>query len=104
MSKIGLIATKEMRYGARSLTAGDDFEASPRDARILKAIGKAAPKPEADPAGQREAERLDRLRADYEKATGDVADGRWGADRIEREIGNAAKASAYKRRDMRAEG
>lgn len=50
-----LIATKPMRYGARSLKADEAFEASARDARILLAIGSAraaeeaaAPKAESD--------------------------------------------------------
>lgn len=36
-----LTATKALRYAGRSLVAGDDFEASDKDARLLKAIGKA---------------------------------------------------------------
>lgn len=40
-----LIAQKSLRYAGRSLVAGDKFEASDRDARLLKAIGKAADAP-----------------------------------------------------------
>lgn len=36
-----LIATKPLRYGTRRLLAGDPFDASPRDARVLFAIKKA---------------------------------------------------------------
>lgn len=40
-----LTATKALRYAGRSLVAGDDFEASAKDARLLKAIGKAKDAP-----------------------------------------------------------
>lgn len=36
-----LIATTSFRYGTRRLMAGDEFEAKPRDARLLLAIKKA---------------------------------------------------------------
>ncbi|HPB23580.1 MAG TPA: hypothetical protein PLL48_14775 [Novosphingobium sp.] len=37
-----MIAVKSMRYGGRNLEPGDEFDAmSARDARILRAIGKA---------------------------------------------------------------
>lgn len=36
-----MIAKSSMRYGTRMLRAGDEFEARPRDARVLEAIGKA---------------------------------------------------------------
>lgn len=45
-----MIATKTLRYGTRSLRAGDEFEASPRDARVLQAIGKAEVPPPPVPA------------------------------------------------------
>jgi len=53
-----MIATKTLRYGTRSLRAGDEFEASPRDARVLQAIGKAGlplPPPAPAPAKPRPA-------------------------------------------------
>lgn len=40
-----LIAKKSLRYAGRSLVAGDKFEASAKDAKLLKAIGKAADAP-----------------------------------------------------------
>lgn len=40
-----LIAKKSLRYAGRSLVEGDKFEASAKDARLLKAIGKAADAP-----------------------------------------------------------
>ena len=41
MPKHKLIAVKELTYMTRHLTPGMSFEAKPRDARVLKAIGKA---------------------------------------------------------------
>lgn len=41
MSKIQLVAIKAGRYAGKSLAVGDAFEASAKDARILKAVGKA---------------------------------------------------------------
>ncbi|WP_313666106.1 hypothetical protein [Shinella sp.] len=40
-----LIAKKSLRYAGRSLVEGDKFEASAKDARLLKAIGKAVDAP-----------------------------------------------------------
>lgn len=37
-----LIAIKPLRYAGRSLLPDEEFEASAKDARLLKAIGKAA--------------------------------------------------------------
>ena len=39
---VKLIAKRSQTYATRRLTAGDVFEASNRDARILTAIGRAA--------------------------------------------------------------
>lgn len=39
--KLPMKATKAMAYGTRRLKAGDPFEASRQDARVLNAIGKA---------------------------------------------------------------
>lgn len=36
-----MIASKRFRYATRALQPGDNFEASRRDAKILRAIGKA---------------------------------------------------------------
>lgn len=36
-----IVAKKALRYAGRSLVPGDEFEASSKDARLLKAIGKA---------------------------------------------------------------
>lgn len=36
-----LIALKELRYAGRQLAAGEEFDASDRDGRLLTLIGKA---------------------------------------------------------------
>lgn len=41
-----LIAIKALRYAGMSLLPEEEFEASAKDARLLKAIGKAADAPE----------------------------------------------------------
>lgn len=38
---VKLIANRSMRYGTRSLTAGDVFDASLKDARLLIAVRRA---------------------------------------------------------------
>ena len=42
-----LVATKPLLYAGQSLNVGDEFEASEKDAKILKAIRKAEDAPEA---------------------------------------------------------
>lgn len=79
-------ATKALRYGTRRLLAGDTFEASARDARILTAIGKA--KPYVAPVDP-----LADLKAEAE-ALGVKADGRWGEEKLREAI---AKAKAPKK-------
>jgi hypothetical protein len=44
-----MIAKKPLRYATRSLRAGDDFDASPRDARLLEAVGRARKAPAPPP-------------------------------------------------------
>lgn len=39
-----LIAKRDLRYGGRDLKVGDEFEASTRDGKILRAIRKAEEK------------------------------------------------------------
>lgn len=39
--RLKLIAKKSLRYAGKSFVPGDEFEASAKDARILKAIRKA---------------------------------------------------------------
>jgi hypothetical protein len=91
-----LAATKRMRYGGRSLQPGDAFEATNRDARILKAIGKAT---DVDPEiAEREALR------ERAAAVGLEVDGRWGTGRLAQEVADAeGRRRFYNRRDMQAE-
>lgn len=52
-----LIALKKLRYGKRDYAPGagsEEFEASEKDAALLKAIGKAADAPEPKPARKRQ--------------------------------------------------
>jgi len=89
MPKVHLVATKPLRYATRALHAGDSFSAIPKDARLLKLLGKAvdAPAgvaPELKPA--EEADPVDALRAQYAELTGQEANKRWGARRLETEI------------------
>ena len=66
-----LIATRAYRYGGRALQPGDPFEASSRDARLLKAIRKAKAAPEVvasdeEPSGD-EAAQVSRGRGRYQR-------------------------------------
>src|SRR5690606_20235274 len=45
--RLKLIAKKGFRYAGRSLVPGDEFEASAKDARLLKAIKRASDLPES---------------------------------------------------------
>lgn len=45
MSTVRLVATKAYTYSDRSLKAGDVFEASEKDAKLLTMIGSATVKP-----------------------------------------------------------
>lgn len=82
-----LIATKSMLFGGRSLNIGDEFEASDRNGRLLKAIRKAKdpdePVKAAPPAATPEQDPLDH-----------DGDGKKGGSK---------KGAKYKRRDMQAE-
>ncbi|EHM01148.1 hypothetical protein HMPREF9946_02223 [Acetobacteraceae bacterium AT-5844] len=84
MAKISLVATKAFRFGGRALVAGDEFEASARDARLLKAVGKAGdPKPKAVRAAKP---------APKDDEPGDS------------EAPDVLRRGRYARRDMQAEG
>lgn len=84
---------------------GDEFEVNGTQARVLKALGKAADAPVAMPvADEREV-----LRSQAQQLGVEV-DGRWGADRIRQEIASSSPAPGpdrlaprYQRRDMRAD-
>lgn len=105
-----LVAVQRMTYNTRRLQAGDSFDASERDARLLVGLRKAkigpppAParaqpraepvrppepaRPAAPPSAEPEAEHgpyIERLRATARSL--DIAvDLRWGARRLESEI------------------
>lgn len=49
-----LSATKSLRYAGKDLHVGDEFEATDRDGRVLKAIGKAADVVPAEAAPENE--------------------------------------------------
>lgn len=97
-----LTATRPMRYATRALQAGDEFEASRQDARVLTALGRARPAQAVAPQdGDDAPDPLDALRAEAEAAGVDV-DKRWGEKRLRTEIAKATEGR-YERRDMRAE-
>lgn len=48
--RVPLVALKNFSYSTRALKAGDTFEASTKDARLLRAIKKAEDAPGAAPA------------------------------------------------------
>ncbi|MBZ9653537.1 hypothetical protein [Phyllobacterium lublinensis] len=96
-----LIATKSMTYATRRLQAGEQFEAGPRDARLLIAIKKAKPGdgdgeagtsvptiPVPEPVGE-----LAVLRAEYKAIAGKAAFNGWNAGKLREKIAEAqAKA------------
>lgn len=85
-----LIATRDMRYATRALQAGDPFQASSQDARILIAIKKARPADEhLNPAAI--APTLDGLR-DRAAKLGITVSIRWGEKRLIDEIAKVARA------------
>jgi hypothetical protein len=107
-----MISNAPMRYATRRLFAGDEFEASARDAKVFAAVDRlsrgrkgaayAADRiPQPDP--------LDVLRVEAE-AAGVKVDRRWGEARLREELAAARKPKRkesddgrYSRRDMRAE-
>lgn len=97
-----LIAAKNMRYNTRQLKAGDEFEASSRDARILIGIKKARastaqlvstepPKPSVQTVHTVQptvhaSTSIEHLRRQASEM-GIEVDNRWGARRLQVEIG-----------------
>jgi hypothetical protein len=82
------------RYMQRALQSRD-----PRFAAVLGKLGHTAPEADAAPIDP-----VYGLRATYRDVTGEDADKRWGAPRLQQEIDDAlsARAGKYGRRDMRA--
>lgn len=88
-----LIATKRFRYGTRHLEADDLFEASSRDARVLKAIGKAKDA-ESQPEVQKAMAEVDLadLRVRYAAIVGKRPFNGWDAETLKAKIAEARKA------------
>jgi hypothetical protein len=103
--KTKLVALKSFRYRTRRLRAGDEFAASPMEARVMKAIKRAVDAPvrserafvetvvakavETFPKRTDDAAAVDRLeaiRTEYQEISGQPADRRWGEARIRSEI------------------
>ena len=57
--KVKLVAKAKLRYASRSMVAGDEFEATARDARILQAMRKAGPPKALEQAAKRTYKRRD---------------------------------------------
>lgn len=91
--KTKLIASRAMRYGTRALRAGDEFEASRRDARLLVAIGRASEAKEPEPVKPEPEDDIEALREEAQ-ALGVHVDGRWGAKRLRDEIAKAREGEA----------
>lgn len=117
--KIQMVARRDMRYGTRRLKAGDSFEATRADARILTAVKRAEPyvRPTADipaipeklkaraaasvtqapvpPAIQDQTESDDRapLRAEYQAKFGKKPFHGWDADTLKAKLAEVAPES-----------
>jgi hypothetical protein len=86
-AKTNLIATKSLRYGTRRLMADDGFQARPRDARLLVAIGKARyATQDAKPADEPVVDDLSDLRAEYQAKAGKKPYHGWDADTLRAKI------------------
>lgn len=95
---VSLIATRDLRYGTRRLTADDGFVAGKRDARLLVAIGKAryatevaTPAQQADIQKHADGAAMADLRLRYVKATGKRAFNGWDAETLRQKIAAATK-------------
>jgi hypothetical protein len=92
-----LIATRGMTYATRALQAGDPFQASNQDARILIAIKKARLAAETDvtapaaPAAPPHPATIEQLR-DQAARLGITVSTRWGEKRLLEEIAKVASA------------
>ena len=77
-------ALKAMTYATRRLRAGDEFEASRRDARILAAIGRADYAPDPEPVAP-----LADARAEYQAKIGKRPFHGWDIATIKAKIAEA---------------
>ena len=81
-----LVALRPMTYGTRRLKAGDIFEATDGDGGVYCLLGLAK---DADLIDQHKEENLtlDHWRRCWRAVHGHGPDGRWGIDRIRKELG-----------------
>jgi hypothetical protein len=91
---VRLQAIRPLTYATRRLVAGDPFDASERDARLLLATRKVRRlrEPATVPAPPRQvAEKIDLavLRAEYERRMGKRPYHGWDADELRRRIDDA---------------
>ena len=78
--KLEIVATRPLRYGTRALAAGQAFEATSRDAKILVGAGKARyPEPPPPPPT---ADQMAELREEYERVVGKRPFMGWSADEL----------------------
>jgi hypothetical protein len=95
-----MIASGRLTYGTRRLVAGEPFEATRRDARVLAALGKARPVPlESDPldhdgdgrkgGSESGGPDLKELRAEYQAVVGKRAFAGWDAETLREKIAAA---------------
>ncbi len=82
-----LIATRDMRYATRALSAGEPFQANNRDARLLVALKRATLAP-ADAQAEPAAPSIEELR-DQAAKLGISVHVRWGEKRLQDEIAKA---------------
>jgi hypothetical protein len=109
MKRIPMIAAKSLTYGTRRLRAGDTFDASRQDVRVLTAVGLAretnrpppppntqsakgdAPRREPDLRSMEDANTdIDMLRQQYQAIKGREPDKRWRVARLRAEIESEA--------------
>ena len=101
-----LIARKTLRYGTRSLRAGDEFEASARDGKLLQAIGSAMLPPAPPPAPKPRAYRAKVVAVEEVKPQAVEVDASVPAvlpDPLPAEEAAAPKPRTYTRRDLVAD-
>jgi hypothetical protein len=96
-------AAKELRYAGRTIHAGESFDATDKDARILTRIGKVGPAPvnptdvpKAEPEAPEVPDDLAAMRAEYSERFGKRPFHGWSPEQLRERMG-------YNRRDMRAE-
>jgi hypothetical protein len=87
-----IVTAKEFRYAGRSMAAGETFDASDKDARLIKATGKAADAPGDLPAPPKPPiTRAPRMRFPQPPITP-----------AQEAAKGAEQSNIYERRDMRA--